>query len=162
MDDVSIGPMEIHHIPQVLAIERTLFTTPWSDLVFLQELQRIDVSRAFVAIKDDTVVGYMVAWFIDEEIHLLNIAVARDMHQKGIGSQLLSHLIDVAVAEARKLITLEVRSSNIGAQALYRSFFFESMGLRKKYYSDNSEDALLMLLDVEKYYLQKRKDKWKE
>jgi ribosomal-protein-alanine N-acetyltransferase len=137
-----------------------VFTSPWTSEVFLHELQGINVSRSFVALDVDRVVGYMIAWFIEDEIHLINIAVAREEQRKGIGSVLLLHLIEQALEEGRKLITLEVRASNVSAVALYRSFSFEYVGVRERYYSDTKEDAILMMLDVEEYRLRMLKKDW--
>lgn len=162
MDDIAIAPMTLEHLPQVLAIERDSFSAPWSNDVFLHELQGIDVSRSFVALSAGRVAGYMIAWFIDVEIHLINIAVAASERRKGIGSFLLLHLIEIALEEGRKLITLEVRASNISAESLYRSFDFEYIGVRERYYSDNKEDAILMALDVEAHRLRRQKDKWED
>lgn len=162
MDEISITPMTVEHLPQVLAIERDVFSAPWSNEVFLHELQGIDVSRAFVALSPDRVVGYMIAWFINEEIHLINIAVAATNRRKGIGSLLMLYLIDCALEEERKLITLEVRASNITAVSLYRSLNFEYLGIRERYYSDNKEDAILMVLDVETHRSQRLKKKREE
>jgi ribosomal-protein-alanine N-acetyltransferase len=160
MDDIVIMPMAIDHIPQVVDIERKAFTTPWRSEVFLHELHEIEVSRSFVALDGERVVGYMIAWFIEDEIHLINIAVANEEQRKGIGSILLLHLIERAFEEGRKLVTLEVRVSNVAAVALYRSFSFEYVGVRERYYSDNKEDAILMILDVEAYRQRMLKKNW--
>lgn len=154
--------MTIQHLPQVLAIERDAFTAPWSNEVFMHELQGIDVSRSFVALLGERVLGYMIAWFIDEEVHLINIAVAKTERRRGIGSLLLIHLIDRSLDEERKLITLEVRASNVSAASLYRSFEFEYIGIRERYYSDNREDAILMALDLDAYRRRERKRRWEE
>jgi ribosomal-protein-alanine N-acetyltransferase len=160
MDEIAVAPMTVEHLPEVLSIERDSFSTPWSNEVFLYEMQGIDVSRSFVALSAGRVAGYMIAWFVDEEIHLINIAVAVSERQQGIGSLLLLHLIDSALEEGRKLITLEVRASNISAASLYRSFSFEYIGIRERYYSDNKEDAILMALDVEAHRLRRLSTKW--
>lgn len=162
MDDVVIMPMTIDHIPQVVRIEQRVFASPWRSEVFMHELQGINVSRSFVALDGDRVAGYMIAWFIEDEIHLINIAVAREDQRKGVGSDLLLHLIELALDEGRKLITLEVRAGNIAAVALYRSFSFEYAGMRERYYSDNKEDAILMVLDVDEYRLRILKKDWEE
>lgn len=160
--DITIDPMTVGHLQQVIAIERDAFASPWSDEVFLHELQGIDVSRSYVALDENRVVGYMIAWFIEEEIHLINIAVAAAERRRKIASKLLLYLIDRALEEDRKLITLEVRASNIAAASLYRSFDFEYFGIRERYYSDNREDAILMALDVEAYRRRRSKKKWED
>jgi len=161
MAEITIDHMRVEHLPEIIEIEKKVFPSPWSEDVFLQELHSISVSRSFVALADGRVVGYEIAWFVEEEIHLVNIAVAPDVQKQGIGSRLLEHLIETGMEEGRKLITLEVRVSNVGAQALYRSFFFETVGIRERYYSDDKEDAVLMALDLEQYRMQRGKKKWK-
>ncbi len=140
--------MQISHVPEILAIERDIFTSPWSKENFRQELMRIGVSRAFVALLGGRVVGYEIAWFLGDEVHLVNIAVARIYQQMKIGTLLLNYLIGYAMKEGKRIITLEVRRSNTIAQAFYRSFSFDCIGLRRAYYTDNREDALLMMLDM--------------
>ncbi len=151
MKTVNIQPMRIRHIPEILEIEKEVFTTPWSEDMFRFELSRGRISRLYVALLDDRVVGYEMAWFLEDEIHLINIAVAyRYQHQK-IGSRLLEFLIAEAAAVQASFITLEVRKSNRPAQAFYRAFHFEYIGIRENYYSDNHDDAVLLMLDLEAY-----------
>jgi ribosomal-protein-alanine N-acetyltransferase len=148
MSDVNLIPMNELHIPEVLAIERAVFDTPWTEEMFRQEVRGIFGTHATVALLDRNVVGYQVAWFIEDEVHLVNIAVAKRYQTRGIGARLLNRLLDEALAAKKIIVTLEVRSSNEGAQAFYRRFFFRTVGVRKNYYSDNREDALLMVLDL--------------
>ena len=151
MKTVNIQPMRIRHIPEILEIEKEVFTTPWSEDMFRFELSRGRISRLYVALLDDRVVGYEMAWFLEDEIHLINIAVAhRYQHQK-IGSRLLEFLMAEAAAVQASFITLEVRKSNRLAQAFYRAFHFEYIGIRENYYSDNHDDAVLLMLDLEAY-----------
>ena len=149
MIELKLIPMNPAHIPPVLAIERTVFTTPWTKEMFRQEVRGVFGSRAVVATVGDEVIGYRIAWFIDQEVHLVNIAVARRRQGEGIGTLLLKQLIEEAVEEGTELITLEVRESNARAQAFYRRFFFRAIGVRTGYYSDNREDALLMVLRLD-------------
>jgi ribosomal-protein-alanine N-acetyltransferase len=136
------------HVPRVHAIERNVFTTPWTEEMFHQEVLGIFGSRALVAIEGDAVIGYRIAWFLDEEVHLVNIAVDTTYQGRGVGTLLMANLIEEALDAKKRIITLEVRADNSEAQEFYRRFAFRSVGIRKGYYSDNGEDALIMTLDL--------------
>lgn len=148
MIDIDIAPMTYDHLPQVLAVERGVFTTPWTEEMFRQEIEGVFGSRAFVALHEGRVIGYQIAWVFDEEVHLVNIAVDTDFQHQRIGSRLLMQLIEESTEADKRVITLEVRASNGGAQAFYRLFGFRAVGVRKGYYTDNREDALIMWLDL--------------
>jgi ribosomal-protein-alanine N-acetyltransferase len=136
------------HLPEVLAIERKVFSTPWTEEMFLQEVRGLFGAKTTVAIEGDAVVGYLVAWFIEDEVHLVNVAVDPAFQNEGVGRTLLTDLIEESLERDKTIVTLEVRASNLGAQAFYRRFFFRTIGVRKGYYSDNREDALLMAMDL--------------
>ena len=142
--------MTYRHMPQVLGIENSVFTTPWTEEMFRQEIDGIFGSRTLVALHAGRVVAYQIAWFFDEEIHLVNIAVEEGFQHKRIGSRLLMKLIEDAINADKKVITLEVRASNTDVQAFYRVFGFRAIGVRKGYYTDNREDALLMMVDLDR------------
>lgn len=151
MSEIQRIPMTDEHVAQVIAIERQVFTTPWTAEMFRQEIRGLFGSQATVALDGDRVVGYQVAWFIEDEVHLVNIAVAPAYQNRGIGRRLLMELIEEALSTDKIIITLEVRASNLTAQAFYRRFFFRTIGVRKGYYSDNREDALLMVMDLQAF-----------
>ena len=136
------------HVDQVVTIERRLFTVPWTEAMFRQELRGVFDSRAIVALHSVLVLGYRIAWFLEEEVHLVNIAVDSPFQGMGIGTVLLRHLVEEANRERRESITLEVRASNARARAFYGRHGFRKVGIRKGYYSDNREDAVLMTLDL--------------
>jgi ribosomal-protein-alanine N-acetyltransferase len=94
------------------------------------------------------IVGYVLFWFLPEEVDIHNIAVHPDFRRQGIGRLLLEQAVDAARRQERLRVTLDVRFSNAPAQNLYRSFGFVIRGLRKGYYSDNGEDALVMALEL--------------
>jgi ribosomal-protein-alanine N-acetyltransferase len=148
MTNVTLVRMNESHITEILAIEEEVFEGPWTYEMFRQEVRGVFGSHATVAIMNGSVVGYQIAWFIEDEVHLVNIAVDKNHQAKGIGALLLNQLIDEAISTNKLIITLEVRASNRGAQAFYNRFFFRTIGVRKGYYSDNREDALLMVLDL--------------
>ena len=134
-------------IENVIALERASFQFPWSTRFFLDELQ-VDCARSILAEVDGRIVGYVLFWFLPEEVDIHNIAVHPDFRRQGIGRLLLEQVVDSARRQERLRVTLDVRFSNAPAQNLYRSFGFVIRGLRKGYYSDNGEDALVMALEL--------------
>jgi len=156
MANVTLAPMNESHIDEILAIEDAVFDAPWTREMFRQEVRGVFGSYATVALHDGSVVGYQIAWFIEEEVHLVNIAVDNGHQASGIGALLLRHLIEEAISRHKAIITLEVRASNQTAQSFYHRFFFRTIGVRKGYYSDNREDALLMALDLTTFVHRRR------
>jgi ribosomal-protein-alanine N-acetyltransferase len=144
MSDLVIEPMAEGHLDDVLRIERERFPAPWSEGMFRQEVEETWLSRSFVARVDGGVVGYIVAWFLRGEVHILNLAVTATHERRGIGKRLLLHIVDLAQAAQSHLITLEVRSSNHAAKLLYVTTGFAPVGIRRRYYRDNNEDAIVM------------------
>jgi ribosomal-protein-alanine N-acetyltransferase len=135
-------------LPHVIAIERRSFPTPWSLAMFVLELSK--ASGICLAALDthpdgggDELVAYCVCSRYDTVWHLMNVAVDPERRRAGIAAALLTHLFDEADQPGEQY-TLEVRPSNLGAIALYEAFGFKRAGLRKGYYHDNKEDALIM------------------
>ena len=151
MKGIKIQRMQASHLSGVLAIEKDVFPAPWSEGMFRQELSRKAASRIRVALFKKKVVGYYLAWFLEDMVHLINIAVARRFHRKGIGTILLEEILAEAMDAGKRYIVLEVRKSNETAQLFYDTFHFEKIGLRKRYYSDNFEDAVLMMRDLDRH-----------
>jgi ribosomal-protein-alanine N-acetyltransferase len=134
-------------INNVIAIERASFQFPWSTRFFLDELQ-VDCARSILAEVEGRIVGYVLFWLLPEEVDIHNIAVHPDFRRQGIGRLLLEQVVAAARGQERLRVTLDVRLSNAPAQNLYRSFGFVTRGVRKGYYSDNGEDALVMALEL--------------
>jgi ribosomal-protein-alanine N-acetyltransferase len=140
-------PLEIRRLtyadlPQVIAIERRAFPTPWSLAMFVLELSKPS-GICLVALVDGRVVGYVVCSRYDVVWHVMNIAVDPKRLRLGIATALLLHLFGMADKPGEQY-TLEVRESNDAAIALYERFGFESAGVRPGYYHDNKEDAVIM------------------
>ncbi len=144
MTDLVIEPLDEPHLPRVLEIERELFRAPWSLAMFRQEVEEKWLSRSFVAISEQQVVAYVIAWFLRGEVHILNLGVTPTHQRRGIARRLLRHILDFAEETNSALVTLEVRVSNEAAKRLYASMGFASVGIRRRYYRDNDEDALVM------------------
>jgi [ribosomal protein S18]-alanine N-acetyltransferase len=138
---VEIRRLTYADLPQVVAIERRAFTTPWSLAMFVLELSKPS-GICLAAMVESELTGYLVCSRYDTVWHVMNIAVEPERRRRGIGGALLGALLDRVGADAR--ITLEVRRSNTGAVALYERFGFRSAGVRRRYYADNGEDAVIM------------------
>ncbi len=137
--------MEERHLDGVMEIEKASFPTPWSRQMFTDELSR-DFSDALVALTPagDTVLGFAVNWTVAGESHLLNIAVAPACRGRGVGRALLRACLQRAARAGSELMRLEVRAGNDAAIGLYRDEGFVFAGIRRRYYSDTGEDAVLM------------------
>lgn len=144
-DDLTIAPMRPEDLDAVDEIERHSFKNPWPAKVFAEELTR-DWARVDVARTRGRVVGFVDYWLVHDEIHLLAIATHPDVRRRGIGARLLDHLLDFGKARGSALVTLEVRRSNRPAIALYERAGFATVGVRPRYYAEDSEDALVMTL----------------
>lgn len=134
-------------LDEVMAIERTAFRYPWSSRFFLEELQ-VPCARSFLAEINGKIVGYVLFWLLPEEVDIHNIAVHADFRRHGIGQALLQRVLEQARERKSSRVTLEVRISNIVAQRLYQSVGFMAKSVRKGYYSDDGEDALVMTLEL--------------
>lgn len=154
MPEIEITNMRRVHLTDVMRIEKEAFSTPWTEEMFRQEVEDNEMSRSFVALYEGRLIGYFVAWFIHDQVHLLNIAVASSHKRRGIAKRMLEYLIDLSTNQNKQMITLEVRESNESAIALYRAFGFIQIGLRREYYTDDKENAVLMLK-----YLSTRRDR---
>lgn len=142
---LKVMPMCVEDLEGVITIENHSFATPWSRNSFLHEL--LENERAiYLVAKDefDRLVGYIGMWIIFDEGHITNLAVHPNFRRRGAGSLLLKGLINYGQREGVKYLTLEVRRSNETAQRLYYKYGFVHMGVRRKYYLDNNEDALIM------------------
>jgi ribosomal-protein-alanine N-acetyltransferase len=113
--------------------------------MFRQEVEETWLSRSFVATVNGTVAGYIISWFLRGEVHILNLAVSPAYQRRSIGRRLLSHVIDLAENSDSHMATLEVRSSNDPAKLLYVTMGFAPVGIRRRYYRDNDEDAIVMV-----------------
>lgn len=138
---VEIRRLTYSDLPDVMAIERRSFPSPWSLAMFLSELSRTR-SVCLAAATDEELAGYLVCVRLDRDWHLANIAVEPSWRRRGVGSTLVQALF--AVVGDDQPFTLEVRPSNSSAIALYEGLGFRSAGLRPGYYPDNNEDAVIM------------------
>ena len=153
-DNVTIRPLGYSDLPQVIAIERRAFTTPWSLAMFVLELSKqtgvclaatepIAAPAGATATDAEQLVGYLICSRYDTVWHVMNIAVDSDRQRYGIASRLLAELY-ARVGDEHARYTLEVRRSNAVAIRLYEREGFRAAGTRRRYYQDNGEDALVM------------------
>lgn len=139
-----VEPMRLADVQPVLEIERLSFSSPWPAYAFEQELTANRMAHYIVARRDDRVVGFAGVWLMVDDAHITTFGVHPDHRRQGVGRRLLLRLAELAEELGAARMTLEVRVSNVAAQALYRSFGFRDAGRRVAYYSDDGEDALVM------------------
>jgi ribosomal-protein-alanine N-acetyltransferase len=140
--ELEIRPLTYADLPQVIAIERRAFPTPWSLAMFVLELSKPS-GICLAALIDQRLVGYLVCSRYDAVWHLMNIAVDDRLRRQGLATTLLERLFELADKPSEQY-TLEVRTSNEAAIRLYERFGFRTAGRRRAYYHDNREDALIM------------------
>jgi [ribosomal protein S18]-alanine N-acetyltransferase len=142
--NIQLRRLEPEHLDDVETIERASYPTPWSRSMFDAELRKPGSLALGAFVQDGTLVGYaFVSRYVDAW-HVMNVAVAHAYRRRGIAVALLERLFEVTATDPRRGYTLEVRVSNTGAIALYERLGFEARGVRRGYYTDNREDALIM------------------
>lgn len=144
---VAIRKMSINDVEQVIAIDRVSFSLPWPERSFRYELTDNPASRCWVAEVDGKIVGMIVVWLIVGEAHVATLATHPDFRRQGIAKKMLSYALLHLKNEGAQSSFLEVRQSNLAAQEMYRKFGYEEAGIRRRYYKDNDEDALLMTME---------------
>ena len=129
----------------VAALEATTFTNPWTREMLERELQQSDVARVYVArLPERRVAAFCACWLVYDELHINTIAVDSNFRRRGLATALIVHILDDAAAQGATHAYLEVRRSNLPAQALYESLGFTVAGLRRNYYTSPEEDALVL------------------
>ncbi|HVC70218.1 MAG TPA: ribosomal protein S18-alanine N-acetyltransferase [Acidimicrobiales bacterium] len=141
---VRIGPLRRRHLRAVVRIEEDAYPRPWSANLFLSELAQRSSRRYIVGSIGPLVVGYAGLMIVEDEGHVTTLTVDPGWHHRGIGTVLLLDLARAAPGLGVKHLTLEVRVGNDPAQALYRRFGFAPVGVRKNYYAETGEDAIIM------------------
>jgi len=146
LDSLNLVPMDSHHLDIVVDIEQRGFSNPWTRRDFEFVLQKENAYCRVILFKE-SVIGYIVGFFINKEFHLADFSI-HPMHQRrGFGTQTLDIVIR-DIKEKSLVISLEVRISNVAALELYKKFGFQTMAIRKDYYSNPKEDALVMLKPI--------------
>ena len=135
------------HLDAILKIEREAYPEPWTIGMFREEM-RSARSYFYVAFVDVELIGYSGFWLVLDEAHITSLTVAADLRELGYGREQLMHLLAIGEDKGVQAFTLEVRESNLAARRLYESAGFQSVGLRKAYYSVTQEDAVVMRKEV--------------
>jgi ribosomal-protein-alanine N-acetyltransferase len=142
IEGLRIRRLGYSDLPSVISIERRSFPTPWSLAMFVLELSKPSGICLAVTDEEDRLIGYLVCSRYDTVWHLMNVAVTPERRRERIATKLINHLF--AEGGTSDPYTLEVRVSNREAIAMYEGFGFRSAGVRRRYYHDNGEDALIM------------------
>jgi ribosomal-protein-alanine N-acetyltransferase len=150
-EDFTFRTMKLEDIPNIMVIEHEAFTLPWSETAFRNELTNNHFARYIVMEYEGMSIGYAGMWTILDEAHVTNIAILEAYRGRKLGERLLDEMMMTASQLEMTRMTLEVRVSNTIAQSLYKKKGFISAGLRKGYYSDNFEDAMIMWVDLPQY-----------
>ncbi len=140
----EIVPMTKEHIDGVVMVEENTFSIPWTRADFEKEINENNMAIYYVAMADGNVIGYAGMWHVITEGHITNVAVLDAYRRGGVGDALMAKLEAVAMEKEMIGITLEVRMSNAAAQRLYHKHGYRAEGLRKNYYQDTHEDAVIM------------------
>lgn len=145
--EVHLVPMRRRHLRSVLKIEAQVYPRPWSLSLFVSELSLRSTRAYTVARVEGIVTGYCGLMLQGEDAHITTIAVDPAYQRRGIATRLMLHMVRQALQRGARHLTLEVRMSNQPAQDLYRRFGFHAAGVRKNYYAETNEDALVMWAD---------------
>ena len=143
-ETITVRPMVMTDVDGVMAVEHDSFLTPWSRSAFEEELAQNRLARYIVAEENGMIVGYAGTWLVINEAHVTNVAVSSQRRREGIGRMLMQKLMELARENGMESMTLEVRVSNAAARHLYDQMGFVAAGIRKNYYSETKEDALIL------------------
>jgi ribosomal-protein-alanine N-acetyltransferase len=141
---VSIVPLTCEYLDEVFEIEEDSFSIPWSKAELARELTENKLGIYIVALEDGHAVGYAGMWHVVNEGHITNVAVRPSHRRRGIGDMLIKALDDIAAEKEMIGLTLEVRMGNAAAHKLYAKHGYKVEGIRKNYYADTKEDAVIM------------------
>ena len=144
---LHIRPLDLGDLNAIEKLEQRAYPTPWSRSMFASELAK-PTSICLGAFEGDELAGYVITSRYVDAWHVMNVAVDPDLRRRGVATALLERLFELTHGDERRGYTLEVRVSNDGAIHLYERLGFEARGLRRSYYTDNREDALIMWRDA--------------
>lgn len=144
MNEYSILSAGIEHIDGIVAIESLSFKTPWTRDAFVYEFTRNKCAKYIVILSGGMVAAYGGMWLMIDEAHITNIAVHPEFRGAGLGNLLMEKMIELSKSEGAASMTLEVRRNNIPAISLYKKYGFIEAAIRKGYYQDTKEDAIIM------------------
>ncbi len=144
---IDVRVLELDDLSAIEAIEQRAYPTPWSRSMFASELAK-PTSICLGAFEGEDLIGYVINSRYVDAWHIMNVAVEPDHQRRGVATRLLERLFELTRDDERRGYTLEVRVSNEAAIQLYETLGFDARGLRRGYYTDNREDALIMWRDA--------------
>lgn len=148
MARVEFRRMKESDIEAVMYIDMLSFPKPWPENIYYEELRNNKYATYFVAVVDNEIVGFCGAWMVFDEAQITNIAIDPSHRGMGYGQGLFQYVINYGIAHGIKHLSLEVRVSNVAAQRMYKKFRLQPGGIRKNYYTDNQEDALVLWVNL--------------
>lgn len=148
MAEFSIREMRSDDITAVMHVDEVCFSSPWSREIYEQEMEKNEFAYYFVMEESGKVVGYAGLWIVEDDAQITNIALLPEYRGYKIGEKLFGFSMQFAMKQGASRLSLEVRESNIIAQKLYRKFGLVPGGVRKRYYPDNNEDAIVMWVNL--------------
>lgn len=159
---------DVSDLPDIMEIERASFPTPWHEVSMRSELQASETRKLYLVVETEgTVAGYIGGHFYADEVHVGTLAVHPDHRRQGIGELLLLRMIDVAISRGARYVTLEYRMKNTAARGLYEKTGFQQVRIRRRYYRDTGEDAVVVAIDdldteARQRQIQRLSEQWEE
>ncbi|WP_433959737.1 ribosomal protein S18-alanine N-acetyltransferase [Cytobacillus horneckiae] len=147
-ESITFRLMKEQDIDDVLKVEHESFSVPWSREAFYNEITKNQFAAYIVIEENGQVIGYSGTWVVTDEAHVTNVAILPQYRGRKLGEAMMKKLMEIASELGAKTMTLEVRVSNEVARKLYRKLGFQDGGIRKNYYTDNQEDALIMWVNL--------------
>lgn len=147
-ESITFRLMKEQDIDDVLKVEHESFSVPWSREAFYNEITKNQFAAYIVIEENGQVIGYSGTWVVTDEAHVTNVAILPQYRGRKLGEAMMKKLMEIASELGAKTMTLEVRLSNEVARKLYRKLGFQDGGIRKNYYTDNQEDALIMWVNL--------------
>ncbi len=135
--------MTTDDIERILALERICFSLPWTRGAFEDDLAN-ELAEYYVLVDNNEIIGYCGMWIVIDEAHITNVCIAPEYRRRQLAKNLMKYMMGKALLRGAEMMTLEVRVGNTAAKQLYESLGFREYGIRKGYYSDNNEDALIL------------------
>ncbi len=148
MTEMQIRKMEQADIKAVMGVDQKSFSSPWNEEIFTHEVNENDYAHYFIVETKEKIIGYAGLWIVYEDAQITNIALLEEYRGFKIGEKLFGYVLQYAIQQGAERLSLEVRMSNIVAQNLYHKFGLVPGGIRKKYYTDDNEDALVMWVNL--------------
>lgn len=146
---IEIREMLAKDIQEVLAVDEQIFTSSWTEGIFKHELLDNEYAHYFVVEANGEIIGYAGLWIVEDDAQMTNIGLLQKYRGYKIGEKLFGFALQYAMNNGVKRLSLEVRVSNIPAQKMYEKFGLVPGGIRKKYYIDNNEDAIVMWVNLD-------------